>query len=1224
MDRFIASIRRKYKERLLNREEQWPPVRGDRLINLQLVEGAKEEGFRAGLPQHGASDDKVKRTPILLYNLFKVEEGKKPVRKLIVEGNAGIGKTTLCTMLAEGWAEGKILTQFDCVLLLPLRENRVSSATNLTELFKLFHSSERIRTTVIEELEEREGEGVLIIADGWDELSEENHSKMSFLYDFLFGDVLTFASVLLTSRPSASAPLHNLPSVDRLVEVTGFNEDSIKQYIASEFEHFPEKASSLMKQLENNPVIQSVCSVPLNCAIVCNLWHTLDQELPHTLTELYTQIVLSIILRNVKKKFPDCPISLNRFDEIPNDLQDTFWFICEFAYECLLLDQLVFSEAELSSRLPEVGDKLHCFGLLQSARSLLPVGHGLSFHFAHLTIQEFLAALHLATLANEEKLKVVMPHAKSGRFSMVWRFMFGLTSKYNGSRSDKVIILNDSFMDQFLVARNGYATRLISLCHVAFESLNPRFSTKVGKIHNRKYSLHFINTPFDFVTWFYVLRHAAKCDDIDIMIMNCAIDDKLLKELTDILSDANSKLQVRKLCLQHTKLSDKGVANLLKKASAAFTTLGELLLTHNNFTDVMSSFINTSYTSLTFLDLSDNPLGVSGMQSLETAVQSGALINLKILALSETLTDDADVNGALLTTLLQSIDSHCTGLEFLNLLNNDIGLPGLCSVVENIPLRLNTICLGATHLTTSFHSESQYTVTYEMLDFHPNSLTKMDLTGSNFGTLSLAKFLQAFQSLERLSCSDCSLTSADIIMLIHHLKSAKVICKNLKELFLRDNSIDDEGVIALTECLPELFPRLNRFGANYLAGKVDVRRNPVSEELIDMCNKQLKESRNSSVLTEWERTCLPPQNEEMNRTFHSLWDTLLSEMIRKASMISSAVSNGILSWPTANKPVEYNRIVCEVVDTVDTPSDVTDPDTLINEQSFSQASPVEHHPTASEEATCTTALQSTHRTDQHATGASGPRTVTIEELKECTPMRSSDDDDDDDDSIDSWYSTNEPVEHQPIDEVVDTVDTPSDVTDPDTLINEQSFSQASPVELPPTASDEATCTTALQSTHKTERHTTASAVLTDAVPSDVTEEDTSQDVLTSYPHTIPSGAGGPRTVTIEELKERTQVTDSQLDTEIEDTDLIILADHFDNIETYSTLFELTNSKKQDIIDEKMRYNTQAAMSLAMKLWKRRNPAAATYRALVEIVLSLRKVDVATTVCEFLTRKSSPL
>ena len=235
LSEFVEGIKEVYRERQLNTEEQWPPVRGDKLINLQLVEAAKEEGFRAGLPQHGASDDKVKRTPILHGDLFKVEESKKPVKKFIVEGNAGIGKTTLCTMLAEGWAEGKILTQFNCVLLLPLREHEVSSATSLAELFKLLHSSERIRTSVIEELEDREGEGVLIIADGWDELSDENQSKVSFLYNLVFGDVLPFASVLLTSRPSASAPLHDLPSVNRLVEVVGFNEENIKQYIESEF-----------------------------------------------------------------------------------------------------------------------------------------------------------------------------------------------------------------------------------------------------------------------------------------------------------------------------------------------------------------------------------------------------------------------------------------------------------------------------------------------------------------------------------------------------------------------------------------------------------------------------------------------------------------------------------------------------------------------------------------------------------------------------------------------------------------------------------------------------------------------------------------------------------------------------------------------------------------------------------------------------------------------------
>ncbi len=838
MDKFIASIRRKYRDRLLNREEQWPPVSGERLINLQLVEAEKKEGFRAGLPQHGASDDKVKRTPILHGDLFRVEESKKPVKKIIVEGNAGIGKTTLCTMLAEGWAEGKILTQFDCVLFLPLRENRVSSATSLAELFKLLHSSKNIRTSVIEELEEREGEGVLIIADGWDELSEENRSKLSFLYNLLFGDALPFASVLLTSRPSASAPLHNLPSVDRLVEVVGFSEENIKQYIESEFEQFPEKASSLIEQLENNPVIQSVCSVPLNCAIVCNLWHTLDQELPRTLTELYTQIVLNVILRNIKKKGPDCPIGFNSFDEIPNDLQDTFWLICEFAYECLLLDQLVFSEDELSSRLPEVGDKLLCFGLLQSARSLLPVGHGLSFHFAHLTIQEFLAALHLATLPNEEKLKVVKARARNGRFDMVWRFMFGLASKQHGSRSDKVVSLDDGFMNQFLTAEN----RALALCHVAFEALEPRFSTEVCEMYGNDLLYDDSSTPFDCVACFYVLRHAEICDNMNIEITDCAMDDKLLKELTDILSNANGKLQVETLSLEETKLSDKGVADLFKRASASFTALNYLSLRQNNFTDIMSSFMHASCTSLTLLDLSDNPLGVSGIQSLETAIQAGVLVNIRWLYLSNTLTDDADINGALLTTLLQSIASHCAGVELLVLSDNNLGLPGLCSVVKNIPFGLDDIRLTCSHVTTS----ELYTVTREMLTPIPNSLTIMELNGSNFsgtaGTLLLAKLLQAFQSLKCLSCSGCSLTSAGIIMLIHHLKSANVICKNIKLLHLMNNSIDDEGVIALTECLPELFPSLE-----YLEEKTGIFHsqggllgNPVSEEVIHMWNKQLK------------------------------------------------------------------------------------------------------------------------------------------------------------------------------------------------------------------------------------------------------------------------------------------------------------------------------------------------------------------------------------------------
>ena len=75
-----------------------------------------------------------------------------------------------------------------------------------------------------------------------------------------------------------------------------------------------------------------------------------------------------------------------------------------------------------------------------------------------------------------------------------------------------------------------------------------------------------------------------------IRIFFCPINDKLLKKLADTLSNVNGKLQVRNLSFLQTKLCDKNVADLFKRASASFTALEHLSLSHNNFTDIMSSF----------------------------------------------------------------------------------------------------------------------------------------------------------------------------------------------------------------------------------------------------------------------------------------------------------------------------------------------------------------------------------------------------------------------------------------------------------------------------------------------------------------------------------------------------------------------------------------------------------------------------------------------------------
>ena len=71
------------------------------------------------------------------------------------------------------------------LLLLPLRHKKVASAGSLPELLKLLHPSSDICKAVASYVENEE-EKVLIIADGWDELSDSHQQEGSLLYELLF------------------------------------------------------------------------------------------------------------------------------------------------------------------------------------------------------------------------------------------------------------------------------------------------------------------------------------------------------------------------------------------------------------------------------------------------------------------------------------------------------------------------------------------------------------------------------------------------------------------------------------------------------------------------------------------------------------------------------------------------------------------------------------------------------------------------------------------------------------------------------------------------------------------------------------------------------------------------------------------------------------------------------------------------------------------------------
>ena len=805
-DKFVPSMKKKYKERRINRENQWLTLHSNKLVRLQLVQKKKGEGCST---QRGREDKTDKRTQLAYGDLFKGDR----VRKILVEGDAGIGKTTLTISLSEDWARGELFQEFELLLLLSLRQKEVASAGSLRELLKLFHTSPRVCESVASYLEEEEAEKVLIIADGWDELGESERSEGSFLYQLLF-KMFPSMSVVVTSRPFASAPLHNLPCIDRFVEVSGFSKDDIKEYIQSEFSGDQEKARRLLEQLEHNPLIGSTCSVPLNCAIVCHLWRTLEEALPSTMTQLYTKLVLYVVCRNLRKLEAYGPtFSMSSFDELPEGLQQSWWLLCQFACEALDKDEIVFSKKELLEFIPQglaFDDKILCFGLLQSAETVLDVTCVVSFNFVHLTFMEYLAALYLSRQPQDRLLQFL----QKPRFTMVSRFLFGICF----SVSKSVTHYLDVERAIQCVARTGK----LSLCHCAFEAQNKSVNDIVIQLLI-KYSLYDnavyfgdTRTAHDCAAVLYVIDNMQECC-LYINFSNSGISENQIRTLTDVLASKHGKLQVKKLDLRGNKLTDKSVSDLFHRASAAFQSLTNLELRGTNTNATFVEALSAHCPHLREIDLCQNNLGVPGATALAQVIsrlqlQSQCDDEWRELSISELLS--------------------------LDLSQSNLGVKGLCAFIENIDGVCHFVHLdlqdNGIHVTGVSYLADAFCSGKIVLEGGEDCDSVLDLSDNPLGlegTVAIGRMLSSNHCQPHsVNLSKCELTTAggglpnnDSLNLGDSISGEAVrdvgqqLCQmpqnnNITFLNLNGNSFTGEGIYILAGFL-YLCPCLKRFSS---------------------------------------------------------------------------------------------------------------------------------------------------------------------------------------------------------------------------------------------------------------------------------------------------------------------------------------------------------------------------------------------------------------------------
>ena len=297
-------------------------------------------------------------------------------------------------------------------------------------------------------LEDSAGSKCLLILEGLDEMAL-NHRQSDVTLRRLIEDntLLEKAKILITSRPNACENL----VAGRTVEVVGFGDKEIREFVENSFPNDLEAIEEFMRQLTEYPQLHSLCYVPLNLVMIIDIFHFSKNKLPSTLTELYRLFIAMILQREVKKGnvkkltiAHDFEVTLQKILDVPKEAVGAVYLLCKLAYYAFFKSysekeekdeygyverwkdpKIIFTESDLTDSGIEVTSEFEGFGLLKATHAHQLTSDTVTYNFLHLTVQEFLCSLYMSTLSQQEQLNLLSEHFID--YPNVMIFLCGLT-----------------------------------------------------------------------------------------------------------------------------------------------------------------------------------------------------------------------------------------------------------------------------------------------------------------------------------------------------------------------------------------------------------------------------------------------------------------------------------------------------------------------------------------------------------------------------------------------------------------------------------------------------------------------------------------------------------------------------------------------------------------------------------------------------------------------------
>lgn len=520
LDNFVKSVKATYTKKHFMMQEDDPSNRERevKFINLALIEKMKLSGkerdtfYKDAI--HGSVDDiETKMIKIETYSeIFKYPSTDK--RKLIlVQGSPGVGKTVLARQICRDWANGEILSEYNAVILVNLREFQGEISPTLKDIFGAYGEFTELSGISCD----RRGSGILFILEGWDELPPELRCVKSIFFKIIRGYNLPECSVMVTSRPTAIDTLCRYMQ-ERRVEVLGFNSCQIAEYVQKN----SDKAQLVLGHLQNFPNLKALAHIPLTLSIICEVSETAN-GLPSTLTELYEIYILRAFYKHmIKNGNKHNIVSLDSLADLPSEYKEVIKQLGMVALSGLKERKLVFLDP------PSSQDRDGC-GLLTVFDSSAKAGRKDLYQFQHLSLQEYLAANHIHQLAPSDRLTLLNDHRDDKQFLNTWKFYAGITK-----------LEDQEFLDAILSTTGKSNTSQNFLIHCLYEAHTSKICKLAANVLNWKLNLNNMNLiATDCLCAAYVVTTVGGQWYLDLR--NCNIGADGLEIFKQYMTDSKAK-----------------------------------------------------------------------------------------------------------------------------------------------------------------------------------------------------------------------------------------------------------------------------------------------------------------------------------------------------------------------------------------------------------------------------------------------------------------------------------------------------------------------------------------------------------------------------------------------------------------------------------------------------------------------------------------------------------